>query len=353
MKKKFFVLFTAFVFTLSAFGTTLADPGKEKAKVLPRQTNQLATALPKSDAIITLDMFRLMNTMLPQVLSTKPQTLAEINGKLDEVKSKIGIDLKEFEQLAVGVSYKIGSNRETDFHPVILGRGKFNPNAFIGIAKLAAKNKYREEKVGDKTIYIFKMQEIYQQNAPQKSNSVLNSMIDRLMKNLSNEMALTNFDENTLAIGTVERVKETLAKTVGANSELLGLVNRKPNAVMNFAADTPAGLSQFLPLELDMIGENLDSMRLLYGSLDYAENNGTFAAAARMTDARQAEDFEQMLLGLQSLGKSILSGSQGTDKQIYGRLVGNAVITRQTNEVKLDLRVPKNDVDALVGVLIK
>lgn len=353
MRRKFFVLLTVFVFTLGAFSDAFADKRKKKSNVSPRQVNQLAASLPKSDAVMTLDMNRLMNTMLPQVLSTKPQMMADINGKLNELKGKIGIDLKEFEQVAVGVSYKVGANRETDFQPLILGRGKFNSAAFIGIAKLAAKNKYREEKIGDKTIYIFSPKEIVGQNAPKSSNSTVNTVIDKITKSLTNEFALTNFDNNTLAIGTVERVKETLGKPNGNNAELLALVNRKPNAVMSFAANTPAGLSQFVPLELDVIGENLDSMRQMYGSLDYAENVGTFAAAAKMTNAKQAEDFEQMLLGLQSLGKSLLGGSQGADKQLYAKLVGNAAITRQLNEVKLDLQVPKNDVDALVGILIK
>lgn len=345
MKKKFFVLFTALIFTLNAFSAFAA------AKNTP-QVNQLMASLPNSDAVITLDMTRFMKDALPNVLASKPQILTDINSRIDEIKGKIGIDLRQFEQIAAGVSYKKISATETDFDSVIYARGKFNAGAFLGIAKLASNGKYREEKSGDKTIYIFQVAEIMQQNKPQTANAK-NGVIDRLFNSFSKEIALTNYDNNTLAIGSPARVKESLSSSPRVSRELLDLANRKPTAIMSFGAAMPAGVSQFIKLDIDELGKNLDSIRFVYGTFDFAAGNAALSATARTTDANQAQSLEEMLSGLQMIGKSLLAGSRGADKQVYAKLVEKAVIARQANEVKLDLQIPQSDVDALMGVLIK
>lgn len=354
MKKKIFILFTAFIFTLNAFGAVFAATKKAK-KTNPalKQTNQLMAVLPSSDAVVTLDMVRFMKDALPQVLASKPQLLTEINSKIDELKGKIGIDLREFEQVAVGVSYKKVSATETDFEPVILARGKFNAGAFLGVAKLASKGKYREEKVGDKTIYIFPLAEIMQDNKPQTTNPQATGVFDKLTKSISREVALTTYDNNTLAIGTTARVKDTLSKSPRVSRELMDLASRKPTAIMSFGANMPAGVSQFIKLDIDELGKNLDSIRQLYGAFDFAGGNAVFSATARTLDADQAQGLEEMLSGLQMIGKSLLAGAKGADKQVYANLVEKAVISRKANEVMLDLQMPQTDVDALVGVLIK
>lgn len=351
MKKKFFILFTAFIFTLNAFSTAFAAVKKVTAP--SNQTNQLMAVLPNSDAVITIDMLRLMKDAFPQLLASKPQVLTEINAKLDEIKGKTGIDLRQFEQVAVGVAYKKISATETDFEPIILARGKFNAGSFLGVAKLAANGKYREEKIGDKTVYIFKPTEILQENKPQATNPQTNNIIDRLIKSLTNEVALTNYDGNTLAIGSVARVKDTLSNKSRVSRELLDLASRKPNAIMNFGANTPAGISQFIKLDIDEVGKNIDSIRQLYGALDFTVGNAVLSTTARTSDANQAQSLEEMLTGLQMIGKSVLIGAKGDDKKVYANLLEKAVISRKANEVMLDLQIPQPDVDALVGVLFK
>lgn len=358
MKKKFFILFAALAFTFNAFSPAFADTKKAKkvsknAKAKSTQTNQLMSVLPASDAVMTLDVKRFMADALPNVLATKPQILTEINAKIEEVKGKIGIDLRQFDQVAAGVSYKQISTTETDFDPVIYARGKFNAGAFLGIAKLASKGKYREEKSGDKTIYIFQMADIVQQNSPQNTNPSQKSVIDRFFDKLTKEIALTNYDNNTLAIGTVNRVKESISNGPRVNQDLQSLANRKPTAIMSFGANMPAGVSQFIKLDIDELGKNLDSIRQIYGALDFAAGNAVLSTTARTTNANEAQSLEEMISGLQMIGKSLLAGSRGADKQLYAKLVEKAVISRQSNEVMLDLQVPKSEVDALVGILLK
>lgn len=353
MRKNVFILFTTFVFILNAFAVSFADTKKsKKAKIPVSQANQLMASLPNSDAVIAVDMARLMNDAAPQILASKPEFLSKINAKIDEIKGKIGIDLRQFEQVAIGATYIGGTGTESSFDPVILARGKFNAGAFLGVAKLASKGKYREEKVGDKTVYIFSTTEILQ-NKPQTTNSQTNSIIDRMTQAISTEIALTSYNDNTLALGSVARVKDAISNKPRISPDLMALANRKPTAIMSFGANTPAGISQFIKLDIDELGENLDAIRQLYGTFDYAGGNAVLSTTARIVDANQAQSLEEMLSGLQMIGKGILAGAQGNDKKVYASLVEKAVISRKANEVMLDLQIPKTDIDALAAILIK
>lgn len=362
MNKKFFVLIFTFIFALSSAGAALAQPKKTVAankkstlkKTVPvKQTNQLAALLPNSDAVINVDMARLMKEALPQMLAAKPQYQEEINGKIDEIKSNIGIDLRQFDQLAVGLAYKVISPKETDFEPVILARGNFNSGAYLGLAKVAAKGKYREEKIGEKTVYIFSPKEIMTNNPPAGKDSFITKMIDQAMKSFNQEIAVSGFDDNTLVMGSLKRVREALESKSRVNPAILTLAAKNPTAMLSFGANMPNGASQFLPIDNDELGKNIAAIKQMYGALDFTDGKATLSTAAKTLKNEDAEGLEQTLLGLQMLGKALLGNSSRADQQLYARLLENAVIARKTNEVSLNLVMPKTDIDALMGVLLK
>jgi hypothetical protein len=362
MNKKFSVLLVVFVFVLTGVGATFAQvkktgqTGKRTVAgkaVVKAQANQLAARLPNSDAVINVEMARLMNEALPQMLATKPQHLEEINAKIDEIKSNIGIDLRQFEQIAVGIAYKTISPKETDFEPVILARGKFNSGAYLGLAKVAAKGKYREEKIGEKTVYVFSPKEIMAQNKPAGKDSFITKMIDKAMQSFNQEIAVAGFDDNTLVMGSLKRVREAFESETRVSARVLDLAAKNSTAMLSFGANMPAGAAQFLPLENDELGKNIASINEVYGALDYTGGKATLLAAARTGKAEDAQSLEETLLGLQMVGKALLGASKGADKQLYSRLIENAVIARKTNEVSFNLTMPKTDIDALMAILLK
>ena len=360
MKNKFYAALTVFAFTLNAFGTSLADTKTpEKAK----QTNALAALLPASDGVLTIDMQRVLSEAVPQILSGKPQMLTEINAKIDEIREKSGLDLRQFEQVAVGVSMKQISAREVDLEPLVLARGKYNANALIALAKLAAKGQYREEKIGARTVYIFSAKEIAekqsnnrvsvvtsaQMNTPQAKKSWFDSAIDRMINGLMKEIAVTSYDGNTLAFGSLARVRETIETKTRVNAELLDLTNRKPNAVVAFGANLPSGLSSFIDLDNDELGKTLDSIRQVSGAMELVGGSTAVSMAAKAATVEQAKSLQETVEGLQMLGKGFLGGSKSADKQVYSRMIENAKITRTTSEVSLDLQVPQTDINILLG----
>ena len=124
------------------------------------QTASLVALLPASDGAVTVNMRRVLSEALPQVLSSNQTMLNKILGEFDKIKNETGLDLRQFEQIAVGVSSKKVSSKDITFEPVVLARGTFNSGALLAVAKVAAKGKYREEKIGGKTAYIFSAKQV-------------------------------------------------------------------------------------------------------------------------------------------------------------------------------------------------
>ena len=344
MRNKIIVGFIALAFLLSGIGFFSAE-----AKIASGTADDLAMLLPESDGVITLDSERLINEALPQILSGNQTKLKEITGKIDELKSEIGLDLKDFKQVAIGLKSKSVTENEIDLDPVVLARGNIESKAMIALARIASNGKYHTEKAHGKTIYIFSTEKLIEKNKPKDSDSFFGKIMDKMIKGLKTEMAVTDYDKNTLAIGTVKRVKETISNSPRASAEVLSLLKRKPNSVANMGAVLPDGLSKFVALDNDELGRTLDSIRMLQGSMDVNDGSTMVALMAKTVEPAQAEDLEMTLSGFQMLGKSLLGRSDKPKNKVYARMVENAQIQRDQNAVMLDLSVPQSDLNVLIG----
>ena len=343
MKNKIFALFILTAFVFSAVALIFADTKTSKTN------NELAALLPASDMVVTLDAQRLFNQALPQVLAANPKMLAEVNVHIDELKSKTGLDARQFRQVAVGLATKQISAQNIEFEPFVLARGSFNSGALVAVAKMASGGTYREEKIGSRTVYIFTPKDVINKNKPATSNSFFSKILDLITKNLNREVAVTTYDDKTIAFGTPARVREAFETKTRVASDVLGLVNRNPNAVVSFGGNMPNGMSAFLPFENDELGKNLDAIRQISGGLNIGNGNAAISVMAKTLKDEQAQGLKETVEGLQMLGKAFLGGSKSPDKQVYARMVENAKISRVSSEVSFDLQVPQADIDVLVG----
>ena len=349
MKRKIFTLLTI-VFVISAFaGDSFAKTRNKKI----RQTNSLVAKLPVSDMVARVDLQRLMSVALPQVLNANPQMLADVNAKIEQIKSATGIDLRRFEQLAVGFKYQQIAPKNVDLQPVALASGKDDSAGLLTAIKAVAKDKIREEKSGTKTIYIFTPQEVVPNTNPSGGNkNIVIPGIGLLMsldKLFSGEIAVAEFDKNILAIGKPSRVREILESKARVAPDVLALANRNAASVITFGGNAPADMAQFFGLEDDEMGRNLNSIKQMSGGMDFAGENATVTVMAKTATPKQAEELETTVAGLQMFGKSILGGLKGNDKAVYARIVDGAKISRTTDEVNLNLQIPQSDIDILVG----
>jgi len=342
MKHRFFALFIVFTLVLSAAVFTFAQTKSNK--------NQLVTLLPASDGVMSVDAKRFFGSALPQVLSGNKEMLDEINSRIDEFKTNTTIDIRQFDQIAIGVAINQISADKTNFEPIVLARGSFNANSLLMLAKFAAKESYREEKIGSRTVYIFSPKELIEKNKTAVKSSFVQKILDNLLPRMSGEIAVTAYDNNTLAIGKIERLKLVLTESKSrVDNNLLALVNRNPNSVVSFAANLPNGISGFLSLGDDELGQNLDSIRQIYGMADVIGENALISFTAKTLEAKRAEGLYKNLSDLRELGKMLVGSSKGADKQVYARMLESTKITLKGSEVIFDLQVPQSDINVLIG----
>lgn len=347
MKTKLFAILTLSVLVLNTAGSALADTKARKV-----DTAAIVAMLPASDGVVVFDVKRFLDSALPQLLSGNQPMLAEVTKAIDEAKAKTGIDVRQFDTLAAGVTATPIAPKKYDIDSVLIARGQANSTAVLAAAKLTAKGKYREEEIGERTVYIFEARDVAAAQAPQGASATA-GMIQKTLGALSKEMAAVALDANTVAFGDVQKVRETAAGTSKVDKEIASLLNKTATPVATFATRVPDGMSAFLPLDNDELGKNIDSIRLMYGSMAVNGAGTTLNATARTLQSEQALSLKETLDGLQVLGKMFLGSAKGADKQVYARLVDNVKFSTKGNEVSMNLAIAQTDVDFLIGLLAK
>src|SRR5437667_334126 len=292
MKNKLFAFLTVFVLFLNLTGLSFADTRRDTSKI--RQTAALIALLPASDGVATLDARRLFDNAIPTILSANQPMLAAITAKLGEVESKTGIDLRKFDQIVVGVATKKVSAKDVDFDPVAIARGDVTVGSLIGVVKLASSGTYHEEKVGDRTIYIFSAREVTK-NAVKATNAKVPDVIDKAIDGLTHEIAVAAIDRNTLAFGSPARVRQTLEGKTKVGSDVLALLPHSETAVAASAMRSPGAMSSLLPMENDELGANIDSIRYIAGSLNVAAAGTELKAMVRTATPDQAQSLLETL----------------------------------------------------------
>ena len=335
------------VLLLNIAGLGFGDTRKAAAK--RTQTAALLALLPASDGVVLIDSNRFFNESMPRILASNQPMLAKIQAHLAEIQAKTGVDLRKFESVAVGVTMIKVKEKEYDFDAVAIARGDVKTDALIGVAKLASNGKYREEMIGDRTIYIFSAKDAVKKTSTKSTTAKSPSRIDRAINGLSKEIAITALDAGTLAVGSLARVRATVQSDTHLSADVLSLLAGKESAAMSFALRTPNGMSKLLPLDNDELGSNIDSIRFISGSFDTAAAGATMQITAQTTKPEQAQGLLETLSGLQLLGKMFLGSSKRADQKIYARMIESAKITRKGNDVSLDLLVAQPDIDALVA----
>jgi hypothetical protein len=348
MKTKIFAFAAVAVLLINAVGFAAGDTRPAQAK--KAQASRLISLLPASDGIAVFDSKRFLEDALPKLLSANQPVLSSITSKMTDIENRTGIDFRKFEQVAVGVSMKPKTEKDYDFAPVVIAGGDINAGALIAMAKLASKGKYRQEKISEAAVYIFNVKDALPANRSQTKSSSAKVAMNHL-KALPDEIAVTPLDRNTLAFGTIDRVRETLEAKSHVSADLTALLFAKETAVASFAFRTPEGMSKLVSLDNDELGANLDTIKYIAGSLDIAAVGTSLQLMARTAQPEQAMSLKDTLEALQILGKAVLGGSKQPDKMVYGRMIKNAKIGVNGTDITLDLLVPQADIDLLVARL--
>lgn len=339
MKYRIFAFLVLSILVLNLGGSTFAD-----SKTVKAQTNQLVSLLPASDGVATFNVKRFFSEALPKLLSSNQPLLAKVTGEIDRFKESTGIDVRQFDYIAAGATAKNIGEKKYDLDPVVIARGQISSASLIGAAKLASNGKYTEERIGDRTIYVFEGKRLVS-SVPSKPGEPASEVVTRI----SGTVAVTAIDSTTIAFGTLDRVRQTVESRTKVGHDITSLLDRNQAAIVNFAAKMPAGMKSFIPLDNDELGKSIDSIQYVYGTGDMVGDMASVHMVARTLQNSHATSLFETLEGLQMLGKAFLGGAKGSDKQVFRRLIENVKFTVKANEVTFDLQVLQSDIDILVG----
>lgn len=346
MKPRFFASAVIAVLVLNVIGFAAGDTRSSRAK--KRQVMRLVAVLPASDAIAVIESKRFLDEALPRVLSGNQTMLGEIIAKIDEMEERTGVDLGKFDRVAVGVAMKQVSANETDFQPVAIATGDAAAGAMAAVARLASAGTYREEKIAGRSVYVISP-DVLQKTSAAITNSKLANILDKALKSLTRDIAVTTLDRNTLVMGPLARVRETLERRSHVAADISGLLPAKEAAVMSFAIKPPGGMSKWVSLDLDALGANIDSIEYLSGWLGVAVAGTSVQLLARTKKAGQAAALKDTLDVLQVWGGTLLGGSKRADQTVYARMIKSAKFDVRGTGVTLDLLVPQGDIDILIS----
>jgi hypothetical protein len=315
---------------------------ESRAQTRPRSSEQtppsLLSSLPESDAIAQISVKRLLNDVMPRLLSGNPTKLAQANADIDQFKNRTGIDPRAFDQIALGVRYSYPSEGITKLQTVGLAKGSFSAGAMVAAGRVAANGKYREEKYQGKTIYVFTLdQEV-------KFLGIFGFKVRQL--------AASPLDANTLAIGDSESIRTVIDVSRGrkrANAELIALASRDPNAIIGFGSNVSASLLRNFDIGNASIASDLSALRQVYGAVGTTEKDVALFIGARTVNADAARNLGDTLEGLKQFGALFINRLSGAKGTLARSALTNLKIATQANELEIRTAVAQADIGPLMG----
>jgi hypothetical protein len=283
--------------------------------------------LPASDGIAIIDVHRLLSETLPRILASDPAKLAQATAELDKFKTRTGIDPRSFDRVVLGTRYTYPSPKVTRLDTVAIARGTFDAKALAAAARIAAKEKYREEKYRGATISIISI------NDQMRLFGVWDMRI--------NDLAVCALDPHSLAIGTISSVRAAIeAGPKGrANAELAALATRDPKAVMGFGANLPKELMASLNVGNDTIAKDANAIRQVYGSIGSTDTDVSLMLVARTDSAEAANNLNDTITGLKQLGGLFIGRMAPARKALAQTALDNLKVTTRGNELEIKTQV--------------
>lgn len=334
------ILSSALVASLLLAALSSVGIAQTRRGVTATTRQSLLNRLPTSDAVAQINIKRVLSEAQPKLLAGNSARLAEVDSQIERFKTRTSLDLRSFDELALGMRYSYPSAGITKIDTVAMARGVFSTGDIVAAGRAAADGKYREEKYLGKTIYIFTLDEQV------KVLGLLDLKIT--------ELAVTPLDANTLALGNADRVRNTVAagkEKRSSNAALITLATQDPSAIAGFAGNVSPELLQNLRIGNEAIARDVATVRQTYGSLAMTDKDLELLVAARTVDAGSARSLGDTVESLKQLGPLFINRLSGLKGVLARSALGNLKITTQGNELKIRTAVAQSDVAPLVSGL--
>ncbi len=316
-------------------GAAARPPATQTTPAPSRQ----AVPLPASDAVLAVDLRRLLNEAVPRALAGDAPRLAAVNADIEQFKARTGIDARAFETLTVGVRLTNPSPGVSKIdHIVAVARGTFRADVLVAAGRLAAQGRFSEEKHGGKSVYVFNISDQLK--------------LFGLLKMHVSDLAMTVLDANTLAVGEPEAVRATIDAQAGRGRVDADLLNfaRTPEDLIMFAGNVPPSFLVGIELGTPELNRAIASVRRLNGSIGTTAAGYQMQATLRTLNAADARNLGDTLEAVKQVAPMLISMS-GERGKFAKRAVESLRITTQASEVRLRLELAQADLAALLRVL--
>ena len=318
-------------FTLVASSPAQTRPGRGNV------AKDTLSFLPASDGVMVIDVRRLLNETLPQVFAGDSAKLAQINSEIDKFKTETGVDARALNRVVLGSRYVYPSANVTKLETVAIVRGAFDTKAIAVAGRAKAQGRYREEKYRGTTIMIFGINDQIR--------------VLGLWKMRVSDLAVASLDAQTLAIGEPATVRAAIdAGRAGAraNTSLVALATRDPNAVLGFGGNITPQLTANLNVGTDAMAADVRSIRQVYGSLGSTQANLSLTLVARTDTPTSAKNLSDTITGLKQLGAVLILRMTGPRKALAESALANLKITTQANEMQIRTEIPAASLASIV-----
>jgi hypothetical protein len=302
-----------------------------------RAAPTLLSRLPTSDAVVLVKVRRVLNEALPKLFADSSAKLAEVNGQIEEFKTRTGLDPRVFDEMALGMTYSYPSEGITKINTLAIASGNFSADALVAAGSAAANGKYREQKYQGRIVYIFTLDQQVK----------LLGLIDVTIR----ELAVCPLDGNTLALGdflSVRRAVDAIKGSGRANGELIALASQDPTAVLGFGGNISPAILSNLRISNDAIAKDLAAVRQVYGSLGITDKDLQMLVAARTVNADSARSLSETVEGLKAFGALFINRLPAAKGALARSALENLKITTQGNDLQIRTAVTQAEIAPLV-----
>ncbi len=321
--------------------------------------------VPNSDVVVLIDINKFLGTRLFNSLLSNQKSRKEFQ-EFEEKAAIYGFNIRQIQSVAVGVNINQQKANDSKFCAVVTG-GFDREKILSSIAANPEKVTIESEEYQGRTIYLLTDKE-KQANKLAASSGVKGAKIDE-------KIAATFLNSQTLSIGTLDRVKDSIdvqngkQTSVTSNQQMNNYINTtNTTAIFRFASVIPekqkavASGNKSKTLTNDSLSSNpskstsddspfgnpeklLEAVEGAYGSLDFA-TGVQLETTALIRSESEAKQISDALNGLLFLGRSAI---QSDPKQAsLAKALDGVVISGGLKDVRLNVNIPESLLNELI-----
>lgn len=322
---------------ICAIAILLVSTPVQKARTYAQADNDPITLLPASDIVMSADVKRILSEALPLILAGAPDRLTRLNQSIDNIKTKTGFDIRSIERVHLATRFNTQQLTSPKFDDLVaIVQGSFDANVMLAAAKLAMNGKYKEEKHGGKSVFLFDIEDQIGRHI-EKTKISLNAAAP------SELLAVTVINATTLALGSQQKVNQVIDSNGGQGTklspELLNMAKRNPTALLSIGAVIPPDLTKGFNVGNDEVARVLSSIKQVFFSTRMASNGLDLNVAAGTTSSEMATSLNATLGALKQFGSTMIQNED------FRRMLNNINLSAEGTEVLLKTVVSMDDVN--------